>query len=126
MKTRTMKILLIIQFLVIILLLMWIFSDEDGNNKTELLREVSPNGDYVLLIEELGTPTFFSEDRIKVTLYENNNSHEHYSAMFHVDILTGEGTAHYGIEWLEYGVQIILSGAESHYYILPFKTLDDS
>ena len=128
MKTRTMKILLTIQSLVIILLLIWIFFEvKNSNNKTELLREISPDEDYVLLIEELGKPTFFlfSINRIKVTLHENN-SNKHYVATFRVDVLTQKGTIHYAIEWLEDGVQIILSGAESYYYILPFKTLEDS
>lgn len=126
MKIRTMKIILIIQFAVIALILMWIFLDvKDGNNKTELLREISPDGKYVLLIEQLGKPGFYAIDRIKVTLYENNTQ-EHYGATFRVDISTGGGSAKYEIQWLEYGVQIILSGARSEYYILPFKTLEDS
>ena len=126
MKVRTLKILLIIQFVVIVLILMWIFGDvKDGNNETELLREISPDGNYVLLIEKLGNPGFFAVDRIKVKMYENNTQ-EHYGVTFRVDISTGGGSAKYEIEWLEYGVQIILSGARSEYYILPFKTLEDS
>jgi len=125
MKERTMKTLLIIQLMVIVLIVKWIIPNGDEKNKTELLREISPDGDYVLLIEELGTAVF-TYDCIKVTLYENSNSPEYYSASFWVDVHTGGGNAHYGIEWLEDGVQVILSGSESDYYILPFQTSGDS
>lgn len=128
MKPRTMKILLVVQFVAIVLIVKWIIPDGNGgNNKTELFREISPKGDYILLIEEL--PNMFispSTKRVEVTLYENNNRHEHYSATFDVDFFIGNRNADYGIEWLEDGVQIILSGVESRYYILPFKTLEDS
>ena len=129
MKTRFLKFLLIIQFVVIVLILMWIFFEvKGGNTKTELLRVISPNGDYELLIEKLGKPTFFlfPIDRIRVYLYENTNNQERYVVTFRVDVRTEGGTADYNIEWLEDGVQIILSGVEYHYYILPFKTLEDS
>lgn len=130
MKTRTLIILFIIESVVMVRLFMWTFGEgKDGNNKTELLREISPDGDYVLLIEELGKPVLYSKyyasDRIKVTLYENN-SHENYCESFRVEISTCGDTAQYEIEWLEDGVKIVLSGFESdYYYILPFKTSED-
>ena len=129
MKTRTLKILLMIQSVVLVLILTWLFVKiKDANKETELLREISPDGDYELLIEELGKPTFFlfPIDRIRVYLYENTNNQERYVVTFRVDVRTEGGTADYNIEWLEDGVQIILSGVESNYYILPFKTLEDS
>lgn len=126
MKIRTMKTLLIIQFVIIVLIVKWILPNGNVKNKTELLREISPDGDYVLLIEELGKPVFSHCDSIKVTLYENNNSHDYYSASFEDQILGDGGTANYEIKWLEDGVQIILSGGRAYYYILPFKTLEDS
>lgn len=54
-------------------------------------------------------------------LYENTNNQERYVVDFFAGIHTGGETADYKIEWLEDGVQIILSGVESHYYILPLK-----
>ncbi|MCM1056086.1 MAG: hypothetical protein NC517_00540 [Firmicutes bacterium] len=127
MKTRTLIRLLIIESAVIVRLLTWTFGEGTGGNRTELLRETSPDGDYVLLIEELGTPSsfFYSLDRIQVTLCENS-SHEYYCASFRADIPTRGDTAEYEIQWMEDSVQIILSGHESQYYILPFKTLEDS
>lgn len=129
MKTRTLKILLMIQSVVLVLILTWLFVKiKDANKETELLHEISPDGNYELLIEELGKPTFFlfPIDRIRVYLYENTNNQERYVVTFRVDVRTEGGTADYNIEWLEDGVQIILSGVEYHYYILPFKTLEDS
>lgn len=49
-----------------------------------------------------------------------------YTALFEVDISSGGSYAKYAVEWLEDGVQIILSGHKSQYYILPFKTLEDA
>ena len=131
MKAKTLKTLLIIETTVIVLILMWVFYEvARSNNKTELLREVSPDGKYVLLIQELGKPSpvfsgsFYTIDRIKVVLFENNNK-EHYSAMFNADIPTDFVSVQYEIGWLEDGVQIVLSGFETQRYILPFKTLED-
>lgn len=129
MKPRVLKTLLIIQFVVIALILMWFFYELiAGNKETELLREISPDGNYEFLIKELGKPTFFlfPIDRFRVYLCENTNNKERYVVSFRVDVRTGGGTADYKIEWLEDSVQIVLSGLESHYYILPFKTLEDS
>lgn len=129
MKTRTLKILLMIQSVVLVLILTWLFVKiKDANKETELLHEISPHGNYELLIEELGKPTFFlfPIDRIRVHLCENTNDQERYVVTFRVDVRSEGGTADYKIEWLEDGVQIILSGIECHYYILPFKTLEDS
>lgn len=135
MKIRTMKILLVVQLVVIVLIVKGIIPDVvrgiipngDVKNKTGLLREISPDGNYVLTIEERGKPVFFFyPDCIRVYLRENTTSVRRYAVMFHVDIVTGGSTARYEIEWMEDGVQIILSGKESHYYILPFKTLEDA
>ena len=128
MKPRILKTLLIIEFVIIVLIFMWIFFlIKDGKKETELLREISPDGNYELVIEEWGKPTFFlfPIDRIEVYLRENTYNQERYVATFRVNVRTGGGVAGYKIEWLENGVQIILSGVENHYYILPFKTLED-
>ena len=126
MKTGTMRILFVIQLVVIILIGKWIAPSGYGKNSKELLRETSPDSGYVLLIEEVGESTFSTYYTIEVTLYENSNSPECYSASFRDDVHTGGGSVHYGIEWLEDGVQVILSGTESDYFILPFKTSVES
>ena len=121
MESRTMIKRIIIRSVAIILMAMLLIPKGDSKNKTQRLREISPDGNYILLIEEIGKPIFAQIDHIKVTLYEYNNSHEHIIATFHAEISTGEGTAHCQIEWLEDGVQIMLIGSQTHYYILPFK-----
>lgn len=126
MKTRTMTILIFVQLVITVLLLKWIIPDDnDSGSKTELLREISPDGDYVLLIER-DVPMSESIESVEVTLYENTNNDERYSASFEAEILKGKKNADYKIEWLEEGVQVILSGVISDYYILPFKTLENS
>lgn len=133
MKAKILKTLLIFESAVIVLTLVWIFYElATCNNKTELLCEISPDGNYVLLIQEIGrhslvfSGSIHAIDRIKVTLYENNSHFLHYGASFKADISTRSGSAKYEIEWLEDGVRIVLSGYKSEYYILPFRTLEDS
>ena len=127
MKPRTMKILLVVQFVAIVLIVKWIIPDGNGSKyKIELRREISPNGDYILLIEERPDMSISRSMKcVEVTLYENNNRHERYSATFDVNFFLGYGNGDYGIEWLEDGVQVIISGSDSRYYILPFHTLED-
>lgn len=125
MKRKTLKMLLVTEFMVILLLFLWIFwYIRYNSDNMELLHETSPDGDYVLRIEKPSKPVFsLYPAHIRVNLY----SHEHsYAVVFHTEVATGDGTVHYGIEWLDDGVLIILSGKESYYYILPFKTLEDS
>lgn len=44
MKTRILKTMLIFETMVIILIFVWIFFDvATGNNRTEVLREISPD-----------------------------------------------------------------------------------
>lgn len=133
MKAKILKILLFIESTVIRLILIWIFYElATCNNRTELLREISPDGNYVLLIQEIGRPSlvfsgsFHAIDCVRVTLFENNDQFLHYGVSFEADISTHSGSAQYEIEWLEDGAQIVFSGYESdYYYILPFKTSED-
>lgn len=129
MKKRIMERLLLVEFIIIVLLLLWIsWYLIFNSDKVELLHEISPDGNYVLIIEEQGKPFFFLyPDCIKVYLHENTDDiRNRYSVTIQMGIVTGGSTARYEIEWMEDGVQIILSGKESHYYILPFKTLEDA
>lgn len=85
MKTGTMRILFVVQLVLILLIGKWISPGGYGETRTELLRETSPDGGYVLLIERLGEAAF-SSDHIEVTLYENSGVPECYSASFWVDV----------------------------------------
>lgn len=103
------------------------------SEEKELLREFAPDGIYALTIRELGAPDFpFGDDHLKITLFEvipeGERPRVQYSASFKADVASDGGRAGYEVEWLEDGVQIALSGSEqpTAYYILPFKTLEDS
>lgn len=125
MERTTLKRLLTAEFTVIALLFLWIVWDIKYNSdRVELLREASPDGGYVITIGEIGKPVLpIYPTHIRVNLY----SHEHsYAVVFRTDVATKDGTVDYGIEWLEDGVLVILSGEKTQYYILPFKTQEDS
>lgn len=127
MKKRAWKVLLLIETFVLAIEALCVCVSLVTYKRIDLFREVSPDGGYVLLIQELGTPDWpFGSDLLKITLYENNNN-LHYSASFRADVSNNGMQAIYKVEWLEEGVQIALmgSGQNTAYYILPFKTLDD-
>ena len=97
-----------------------------SNKNTELFREYSPNGEYVLYITEIGTPAWpFGADRVRITLYESESPDQ--SVSFMADVRNDGARAGYEVTWLDDGVQIALSGEEqlTSYYVLPFQTLSD-
>ncbi len=103
-----------------------------GSTDDELLRELSPDGNYTLLISEVREPDFpFGEAHVKVTLFEvipeGEGYRRYYRASFKADVANDGARAAYKVEWLEDGAQIALSGQgqPTAYYILTFKTLDD-
>ena len=125
--------LLVAEFMVIVLLFLWIFLYFYvglNSDNVELLHETSPDGDYELDIVETIEP-FFSiyPAQITVRLYSSEYTYpakRSYAVRFYTEVATGGGTVHYEIEWLEDGVLVILSGKKTQYYILPFKTQEDS
>lgn len=127
MKQRILKILLLIETLIIVSVVLWGCFTFMNSKTTELLRETSPDGNYLLIIQELGTPDWpFGADHLKISLYEQN-AEPRYRVSFQADISNDGCTASYEIEWLEDSVQIALIGSEqpTAYYVLPFKTLID-
>lgn len=127
MKQRILKILLLIETLIIVSAVLWGCFTFMNSKKTELLRETSPDGNYLLIIQELGTPDWpFGADHLKISLYEQNTE-PRYRVSFQADVSNDGCTASYEIEWLEDSVHIALIGSEqpTAYYVLPFKTLDD-
>lgn len=123
MKTKALKILLIIESTAIVLFFLWVFLVPGS---TELLHESSPNGDYELIIRRIGGHDIFSPDHIKVLFRENNGSVPVYCAQFEVDINAGISPAKCAVEWQENGAEVVLCGMKSQYYIFPFKTLKDA
>lgn len=127
MKSRIFKVLLSIETFIIVLEVLWFCFAFITNGKTELLRETSPNGDYLLVIQELGEPGWaFGSDHLRVLLYEKKSAH-FYKVSFDADVANNGMHASFEVEWMEDGVQIALKGCEqpTAFYILPFKTLPD-
>jgi hypothetical protein len=127
MKSKILKILLCIETTILLLFAVYIAICAKTSGKTELLREDSPDGNYVLIIERLGEPDWpFGSDHLRISLYEDADKGQYYVS-FKANVASDGGYGNYEIEWLDEGVQIALSGEEqpTAYYILPFKTLDD-
>lgn len=127
MKKIVLKILFVLETLVIVLELFFLYVSVLINGNTELLRECSPDGKYVLCITELGTPSWpFGADRLEIRLYESERPVN--SVSFRADVRNDGARAGYKVTWLEDGVQIALIGSEqpTAYYILPFMTLEET
>lgn len=120
-KEKVLKIVVAIETLVIVLEFLWL-----GvclcialNKDTELLRESSPDGKYILRIEEIGRPIWpFGADHLEIRLFESDAPENRVS--FSADVRNGGARAGYEVTWLEDGVQIALIGKSTAYYILPF------
>ncbi len=127
MKSKVLKTAFCIETIIIIVFIIWFSFSIRVENTTELLRETSPNGDYVIVINEKGEPDWpFGADHIEVRLFENTGG-DGYRISFEADVHSDGGHAGYKVEWLDDSVQIVLSGKEqpTAYYILPFKTMND-
>ena len=118
--------------ILLILVLIGLFRYITEVKRTELFKEVSPDGNYTLLIQEIGKPDFpFGSDHIRVYLSEKRSKDDRYKPYYHtefnVDIPTDGTQAGYRVEWIEDGVQVVLLGVKKTeaYYILPFKTLKE-
>ena len=123
MKKCALKILLIIETFIIALGVLYVCYCFIASKKTELYRETSPNGEFRLIISEIGTPDWpFGYDHLRVALYGTDGND--YRASFRADVANKGMQAGFEVEWLEDSVQITLigSGQPTAYYILPFKT----
>ena len=127
MKSKVLKIAFCIETIIIVVFIICFLFSVRAENTTELLREISPNGDYVIVINEKGEPDWpFGADHIEVRLFENTGG-DGYRISFEAEVHNDGGRAGYKVEWLDDSVQIVLSGEEqpAAYYILPFKTMND-
>lgn len=100
------------------------------STENELFRELSPDGNYTLVIMAVGEPGFsFGTDQLEVTLFEmipeSKSPSKYYRVSFRATVANDGARAEYKVEWLDDGVQIALSGEEqpTAYYVLPFKKL---
>ena len=120
---KILKRIIVGESIVIAMLLLWIiYQTVNAKHTTVQFQEASPDGNYTLCIEKLGKPTYILHplDRIRIRFYENEAKEERYSIMFYVNVHTNGNKADCNVEWLDDGAQIVLSGTESQYYVLPF------
>lgn len=129
MKTKTLKILLVVEFLITVLILYCLLSAfRERRVGDELFREFSPDGEYELVINGMTAPNglYSAFSYYKVMLYEAKAQNP-YRVWFCTEFPASRGRLEYEVEWLEDGVKIGLYGNmfEPYDYILPFKTSEE-
>lgn len=125
---KILKRIIVVESIVIAIFLLWIiYQIINAKHTTVQFQEASPDGSYVLCIEELGSPTpvLYPMDRIRIRFRESDEKEERHSITFRVNVPTKGGKADCNVEWLDDGVRIVLSGTESQYYVLPYVTLGE-
>ena len=130
MKTKTLKILLVVEFVITVFVLYILLSAfRERGLGDELFREFSPDGKYELVIEGKTAPNglYSAVSFFKVKLCENKAENP-YIVWFRAQISDEGGPPKYEAEWMEDGVRINLYGRRlvSYEYILPFKTAEDA
>ena len=111
MKAHILKALLILETLFITAIMVCFFITLKVNEKTELVREVSPGGEYLLIIEELGMPEWpFGSDHLRIFLYGTDKNS--YNASFDEAVANNGSHAGYEVRWEQDSVQFVLSGCE--------------
>ena len=123
MKNKVLKILLIVETMVLILGICIVSINVFVNKKKEICKEVSPNGNYVLVIHRIGEPDWpYGADHLQISLFEKNDPAS-YRASFLSDVSNDGMEASYEVTWRDDSVQIALIGSEqpTAYYVLPFE-----
>ena len=108
MKTKTLKILLVVEFVITVFVLYILLSAfREGGLGDELFREFSPDGKYELVIEGKTAPNglYSAVSFFKVKLCENKAENP-YIVWFRVQISDEGGPPKYEAEWMEDGVSI--------------------
>ena len=126
MKNKLLKLILIVETGVLILGICVFSMNVFVNKKKEKCKEVSPNGNYVLVIHRIGDPDWpFGADHLQVSLFEKNDPAS-YRTSFLSDVSNDGMEADYEVTWRDDGVQIALMGSEqpTAYYVLPFRSIE--
>ncbi len=124
MKNKLLKLILIAETMILVLGIGVVSINVLLNKKIEICKEVSPSGDYILVIHRLGEPDWpFGEDHLQVSLFEKDDPSS-YRVSFLSDVSNDGMEADYEITWLDDSVQIALMGSEqpTAYYVLPFES----
>ena len=122
MKTKYLILLLVIQTVVIVLVLLWIIPNPRRSRyHSELLREQSPDGGYVLVIEEDKNSLGYSYRDIRIIICENGSDSSGYAASMDVSVHVGNNPMNFEVEWGQGEVCLNITGANSFQIILPLK-----
>ena len=122
MKTKHLILLLVIQTVVIVLVLLWIIPNPRRSRyHSELLREQSPDGGYVLVIEEDKNSLGYSYRDIRIIICENGSDSSGYTASMDVSVHVGNNPMNFEVEWGQGEVCLNITGANSFQIILPLK-----
>ena len=123
MKTKAMKIALIVETAILLLAALAGCLLLTGRSK-ELLRESSPDGRYTLSVTELGEPDWpFGADHLRVRLWASGRSDD-FRVSFSADVANDGAEAAFDVQWQSDGVRVTLRGSEQPdaVYFLPFPT----
>ena len=122
MKTKHLILLLVIQTVVIVLVLLWIIPNPRRSRyHSELLREQSLDGGYVLVIEEDKNSLGYSYRDIRIIICENGSDSSGYAASMDVSVHVGNNPMNFEVEWGQGEVCLNITGANSFQIILPLK-----
>ena len=122
MKTKHLILLLVIQTVVIVLVLLWIIPNPRRSRyHSELLREQSLDGGYVLVIEEDKNSVGYSYRDIRIIICENGSDSSGYAASMDVSVHVGNNPMNFEVEWGQGEVCLNITGANSFQIILPLK-----
>ena len=127
MKSASLKVLLTVETMFVIVTLVVLIVNIAQSKETELFREVSPDGNYVLYITEIGKPTI-NYDKLRITLYnEASKNLALYRASFMAYVWNEGSPAKFDVKWTEPGAFVTLrgSGQPTAYYILPYPSIVD-
>lgn len=126
-ERKKLKTLVVIEtVLIVLMLIIGFFAFKLAYEKTELFREVSPNGDFTIVVQRRGMIDWpFGDDHLRVYL-GNNEGSSYFHMAFLADVANNGAPAGYKVEWLDDAAKITLSGNEQldAVYILPFWELE--
>ena len=128
MKSASLKVLLTVETMFVIVTLVVLIVNIAQSKETELFREVSPDGNYVLYIREIGKPPLLGNDKLRITLYnEASKNLALYRASFMAYVWNEGSPAKFDVKWTEPGAFVTLrgSGQPTAYYILPYPSIVD-
>ena len=114
-KLKTLRVIAFIQSALIFAAVLFILFSGLLNNKTEyfLAKSQSDNGEYVIELYEVGSPTIFRANTVKA--YYSDADHRQGTAVFSVEVDNGEEALtknNFSLEWDGDTAILYLEGSE--------------